>query len=46
LFLPGFRGGIFGLFALQALRRWSRLVIFRTQSECLVADWSANRKFV
>ncbi len=46
LFLPGFRGGIFGLFALQALRRWSRLVIFRTLSECLAAEWSANRKFV
>ncbi len=38
LFLPGFRGGIFGLFALQALRRWSRLVIFRTLSERLAAE--------
>src|SRR5271165_1325453 len=31
---------IFGLFALQVLRRWSRLVIFRTLSERLAAGWS------
>jgi transposase len=37
---------ISGRFALQELGRWSRLVIFRTLSERLAAEWSANQKFV
>jgi hypothetical protein len=43
-------GGIAFIFGelrylLQGLDQWSQLVIFRTLSERLAAEWSANQKF-